>query len=139
MASSGRATARQRIIGGLLILAGVLLLAAWGVRAYILMLRWAGTPLLFLHAVITLVSLAAGVWLCRLGYRTITRPARVTDARWLALVGLWITGIGLNRLNLVLTQPDPNPRAHLHLSVLFIVIGVTLLGMAWFWKRAVLA
>ncbi|MEW6324180.1 MAG: hypothetical protein AB1515_02215 [Nitrospirota bacterium] len=135
MLSSSQATARRRLVGGLLILAGLLLLASWGIRAYILRLTAPGDPWLWVHAAITLVSLAAAVWLLHLGYRTLTRRIGAADGRWLAAAGLWILAIGLNRLVLVLTKPDPNPRAHLHLSVLFIVIGGALLGMAWLWKR----
>jgi hypothetical protein len=123
--------------GSVLIVVGLLLGMAWAFRAWTVVLLAPGDPALISHALVTLVSLGASVLLSLIGWRTFRRRAHSTDGAWLTVIGLWIAGVGVHRLVAVLTHPvtDPNPRAHLHLSVLFMVIGAFLLGMAWFWRR----
>jgi len=124
-------------LGGLLILLSLSLFITWGIRAYILAFTAPDAPFALLHWAMTVISLAGSTLLLQIGYRAARRQRRATDGRWLAIIGAWISVIGLNRLTLVLTQPahDPNPRAHLHLSVLFLVTGAILLGIAWLWRR----
>jgi hypothetical protein len=122
--------------GGLFILLSLALFITWGIRAYILALM-PTDPFPLVHWAMTVASLGAAALLFRIGYRAMRQQEQTRDGRWLAMIGLWILAIGLNRFILVLAQPahDPNPRAHLHLSVLFLVIGVILLGSAWWWRR----
>jgi len=123
-------------LGSLLIIIGLLLCTAWGFRVWILLLLGTGDPWLVTHSVVTAVSLGGAILLLRIGMRTIRQAPSRNDPLWIAGSGLWISGVGIHRLIAVLTQPttDPNPRAHLHLSVLFMVLGAVLLGVAWFWK-----
>jgi hypothetical protein len=124
-------------LGILLIVIGLLQCAAWGFRVWILFLLSEGDPWLIVHTVVTLVSLGAAVLLLRIGIRARRQQPSLSDPAWIAASGLWIAGVGIHRFVAVLTHPmtDPNPRAHLHLSVLFMVLGAVLLGVAWFWKR----
>jgi len=124
-------------LGTLLIVIGLLQCTAWGFRVWILLLLGEGDPWLITHSVVTLVSLGAAGLLLRIGIRARRHHPSRSDPLWIAVSGLWIAGVGIHRLIAVLTQPmtDPNPRAHLHLSVLFMVLGAVLLGVAWFWKR----
>jgi len=136
---SGQASSTRKYakgLGSLLIAIGLLLCIAWGFRVWILLLLNAGDPWLVTHSLVAAVSLGAAVLLLRIGLRTIHRLPTRHDPLWITLIGLWIAGVGVHRLVAVTTQPmtDPNPRAHLHLSVLFMVIGAVLLGVAWFWK-----
>jgi hypothetical protein len=124
-------------LGTLLIVIGSLQFAAWGFRVWILFLLSEGDRWLITHSVVTLVSLGTAVLLLRIGIRARRQQHSRKDPRWIAASGIWISGVGIHRLVSVLTHPatDPNPRAHLHLSVLFMVLGVVLLGIAWYWKR----
>lgn len=126
-----------RRIGLLLIVIGLLQGAAWGFRVWVLILLSAGDRWLVVHTVVTLVSLGAALLLWRIGVRARREQPSRHDPAWIVASGLWIAGVGVHRLVAVLSHPmtDPNPRAHLHLSVLFMVLGAVLLGVAWFWKR----
>lgn len=127
----------RKWLGNLLIVIGSLQLAAWGFRVWILFLLSEGDRWLVTHSVVTLVSLGAAVLLLQIGIRARRGQHSRKDPLWIAASGLWISGVGIHRLVSVLTNPatDPNPRAHLHLSVLFMVLGAILLGIAWYWKR----
>jgi uncharacterized membrane protein YidH (DUF202 family) len=124
-------------LGSLLVVIGLLQCAAWGFRVWVLILLSKGDSWLVVHTVVTLISLGIAVLLLRIGLRTLRRRASRRDPAWIAAGGLWIAGVGVHRLIAVLTRPmtDPNPRAHLHLSVLFMVLGGLLLGIAWLWRR----
>lgn len=124
-------------LGTLLIVIGSLQFAAWGFRVWILFLLSEGDRWLITHSVVTLISLGTAMVLLRIGIRARRRQQSRKDPLWIAASGLWISGVGIHRLVSVLTHPatDPNPRAHLHLSVLFMVTGAILLGIAWYWKR----
>jgi hypothetical protein len=127
----------RKWLGLVLIVIGLLQCTAWGFRIWILILLREGDQWIITHSVVTLVSLGAAVLLLRIGIRARRRQYSRNDPLWIAASGLWIAGVGIHRLISVLTRPatDPSPRAHLHLSVLFMVLGAILLGIAWFWKR----
>ena len=117
--------------GPLFILFGLLLFLTWGFRTYVLFLNAPGDRFLIIHSLITIISLGSAALLCLIGWRAWRRCNRPYDTRWLIIIGLWISGIGLNRLISVLMWPamDPNPRAHVHLSLLFITIGLVLMAI----------
>lgn len=121
----------------MLIVFALLLLLTWGFRVYILFLTAPGDPSLLSHSLVALASLGSAALLLSLGIQAFRRGARERDPIWLAVIGLWITGVGLHRLFDLLRSPgeDPNPRAHLHLALLFLLMGVILMGMAWAGKR----
>jgi hypothetical protein len=125
-------------LGSLLIVIGLLQGAAWGFRVWVLFLLREGDRWFITHSLVTLVSLGTAFLLLRIGIRTRRQQHSRNDPLWIAASGLWTAGVGIHRLLSVLTQPamDPNPRAHLHLSVLFMVLGAILLGIAWYWKRS---
>jgi hypothetical protein len=126
-----------RRIGLLLIVIGLLQGTAWGFRVWVLILLSEGDRWLIVHTIVTLVSLIAALLLLRIGIRARRQQPSRRDPAWIGASGVWIAGVGVHRFVAVLTHPmtDPNPRAHLHLSVLFMVLGAVLLGVAWFWKR----
>ncbi|HUJ80210.1 MAG TPA: hypothetical protein VLY45_07850 [Nitrospiria bacterium] len=126
-----------RSLGTLLVIIGVLQCAAWGFRVWVLYLLSEGDSWLIVHTVVTLISLGVAVLILRIGILSIRRRPSRHDPAWIATSGLWIAGVGIHRLIAVLTHPstDPNPRGHLHLSVLFLVLGALLLGIAWIWRR----
>jgi len=125
-----------KTLGSVLIAIGLLLGMAWAFRAWTIVLLAPGDTAVISHSVVALVSLGSAVMLCLIGWRTACRQPHQNDPSWLTVNGFWIAGVGVHRLAAVLPHPstDPNPRAHLHLSVLFMVIGALLLGVAWFWK-----
>ncbi|HTP42100.1 MAG TPA: hypothetical protein VML36_06735 [Nitrospiria bacterium] len=126
-----------RSLATLLVVIGILQCVAWGFRAWVLYLLGDGDSWLIVHSVVTLISLGVAVLLLRIGMLTFRRRPARRDPAWIAASGLWIAGVGVHRLIAVITHPttDPSPRAHLHLSVLFMVLGALLLGIAWFWRR----
>ncbi len=124
-------------MGIALMVFGLLLLLTWGFRLYILFLTAPGDPSILSHSLIAVVSLGSAALLLALGIQAFRRGARERDPIWLAVIALWIAGVGLHRLFDLLRSPgeDPNPRAHLHLALLFLVMGVILMGMAWAGRR----